>query len=266
MIEQESNPIERTTFIVKTLERPACLNALLDSIERYYPGRRVLVLDDGPSAAEQERVGHPRLDISYLLPGIYMPEDYVDIGLAAGRNILLDMVATEYFLLLDDDFVFTDETHIETLLAWLESGVADIAGGATRMRGILQHWQGWLSAEPPTLKLAHMRTGRAPAMLDIVQNFFVGRTEQIRKIRWDDNFKIAGEHVDFFLRCKAEGVRVVYVPTVVIDHDRKVSGKYNGYRARGVHYRQMMCEKWGFTSIVGSLTNYDGDNVIWTAG
>jgi len=51
----------------------------------------------------------------------------------------------------------------------------------------------------------------------MVNNFFLARTETLRDIRWDERFKIYGEHNDFFLRYSAK-YRVTYTDKVVIDH------------------------------------------------
>jgi len=49
---------------------------------------------------------------------------------------------------------------------------------------------------------------------------------------WDEQFKISGEHIDFFLRAKAAGARVVHLPAFVCGHYPKRSPDYLRLRKR----------------------------------
>jgi glycosyltransferase involved in cell wall biosynthesis len=98
--------IEDTTFIIVAYNRPQSLLNLIESIRKYY-SNRIIIADNG---------------IYWLTPkaleGFGDIENYVlerDCGLSASRNFLLDKIETKYGLLLDDDFIFTDETRIEDL-------------------------------------------------------------------------------------------------------------------------------------------------------
>src|SRR5262245_33086750 len=103
------------TAIVKTFERPRSLDRLVRSIRRRYRDLRVLVGDDSMTP-------YPRTDVEYVrLP--------VDVGVAAGRNALLELVQTPYFVSLDDDFAFTEETDLELLLDTIERHDAALAAG-----------------------------------------------------------------------------------------------------------------------------------------
>ncbi len=72
---------EFVTLNVKTHDRPKCLEDLIESIRKYYPGVRVLVMDDGKVKAWSGKVSV--VD--------YYPVDF-DIGLSAARNKMVDMV------------------------------------------------------------------------------------------------------------------------------------------------------------------------------
>src|SRR5687767_12109794 len=105
----------QVTAIVKTFERPRSLDRLVRSIRRYYPRLRVIVGDDSVTA-------YPRSDVDYVrLP--------VDVGVAAGRNAILELVDTPYFLTLDDDIAFTPQTRIEKLVETLERHEAALVAG-----------------------------------------------------------------------------------------------------------------------------------------
>ena len=60
------------------------------------------------------------------------------------------------------------------------------------------------------LRLAPNVAPRAPIgtllgenrVVDKVQNYFIGRTSQVRKVCWNEKMKAGGEHEDFFARAK----------------------------------------------------------------
>ncbi len=74
--------------------RPGCLDRLIESIHRFYPGVCVLVADDSDKPVQRKDVQ------VYPLP--------YDSGLSYGRNYLMDQLKTKYFVMMDDDHVFTE--------------------------------------------------------------------------------------------------------------------------------------------------------------
>ena len=135
---QKPNPLlkdvteKSVTLIIKYMSkfRQEQVNALLKSIQQFYPNIRVLVGDD---THERKRPNDP----PYVTPTwahdnsniklLLLPED---CGLSMGRNILVQSVQTPYFVLLDDDFLFTKYTQIEKFLGiLLHNPDVDIVGG-----------------------------------------------------------------------------------------------------------------------------------------
>src|SRR5688572_17702562 len=74
--------------------------------------------------------------------------DYVnlpfDAGSSAGRNVLLRLVQTPYFLLCEDDFVFDVRTDVRRLRKLLEDTKLDLAGGVCHDRIVEGFRQGRL--------------------------------------------------------------------------------------------------------------------------
>lgn len=226
------------TFVVKTFERPHCLKRLIESIKKYYPEVPILVADDSKEETQYEGVKY------YKLP--------FDSGLSAGRNFLLKRVHTKYFLLLDDDFIFTEETKIEKLLDVARSGF-DIVGG--QVRGLDYH--GILELEDGVLR--YIRGDRGQHMgyplYDLVLNFFIGRTKEIRNIGWDDELKLA-EHSAFFIKAKGK-LKITYVSDVIVEHMPDKQTNYAEYRKRGNIFFQMYMRKAGIREVVdfnGNIT------------
>jgi GT2 family glycosyltransferase len=185
----------RVTFIVKAFERPSCLTRLLESIIVEYPANPVVVLDD----SREPVLSGPALTLfKEQLSGLrYLRTDH-DVGLAAGRNTLVDAVDTPYVLLLDDDFILNDRSHIERLLDTLEWGRFDLVGGCidSAYSYTLLHTPGQLEVRmdlpcegwvrrPPEYDTPEMSCWE----VDMINNFFLARTDFLRKVRWDPRLK-----------------------------------------------------------------------------
>ena len=56
-----------------------------------------------------------------------MPENS---GWFAGRALLISQVRTEFFVWVDDDFEFTDETNLEKLVEVISKTGYDVIGGS----------------------------------------------------------------------------------------------------------------------------------------
>ncbi|MBW2230164.1 MAG: glycosyltransferase [Deltaproteobacteria bacterium] len=230
-----------TTFIVKTFMRPGCLDRLVVSCRRFYPGVRILVADDS-----REPVSRDDVEV------IVLP---FDSGLSHGRNRLLDRVETKYFVLMDDDHVLTGETKLETLLDALDSGEFDLVGGVqVEEDGGRFAWEGLFRRDGDTLVLAPGDQGEVDGVkrVDFCLNFFAARTDAVREVRWDDHFKM-GEHTDFFLRCQGR-IRVGFCPGVRIRHEPERPSDYLPFRERAEQtYRRDFLEKHGLRELVNEL-------------
>jgi GT2 family glycosyltransferase len=226
---------DEISLIIKTFERPPVLERLLVSIlASPAADLPILVADDSRRPGGIDLPG--RGDIRYFeLP--------YDAGLACGRNFLIDRVSTPYCVLLDDDFLFLPGTRLEILLDLVRNRGFDLAGGA--IEGLVHGRPGYGNIELADGALA-IRPGAPPRahvnglpVYDMVSNFFLAKTDTLRAVRWDERFKIYGEHTDFFLRY-SRVYKVTFTGEVVIGHQdagyslRGLLGKYapgRGYRS-----------------------------------
>jgi GT2 family glycosyltransferase len=238
------------TAIIKTFLRDDYLFDCVKSLRALYPGMPIAVADDGNSSDEKET----KLRDAGVTKYIRMP---FNSGLSAGRNVLIDACETPYFLLGDDDLLYTPETHIEYLRTLM--GVADIAAGAFLDYGrYIYHYERNLVREPNgRFRLVHV-TGWPPFSVyedvrygkcDLVHNIFVARTDIVRQIRWDEGIRIRYEHEDFFMSTWLQGTRVVYCPDVAVLH--KLQGyadsqEYRSHREDDTASRAAFAKKWGF--------------------
>ena len=228
----------KVTAIIKTFERPHCLDALIKSIKKYYPAMHIIVADDSR---------HPtvRDDVEYhVLP--------VDSGISKGRNFLVRRVKTPYLLLLDDDFRFIRETKIEKLLDVLEHSDLDIVGGRYLEDKGARNSQATFKLEKGVLHYKTASRGKKYGLklYDIVNNFFLARTKKLRKYKWDDRMKTGGQHLDFFLNHKGK-LKVAMHPEVFVYHSRDRSSEtYRTFRSRDrTTFKPMFMKKHGIKKI-----------------
>ncbi len=204
------------TFIIHAFKRPQRLQELRESMTRYYPDVPVLEYDDSK----------------------------YDRGLSWGRNWLVSMVRTPYYVLFDDDFVVTKETRIELMLDKIQQGY-DIVGGALKEDGNIRHFEGRYKLEDGHLE--YIRTTEEP--LDFVFNFFMAKKEVKG---WDNRLKLA-EHTAFFLDNIGRW-KIGYEPNCVITHKPYKFGDYLEYRNRAWKYFDDYMKRKG----IHTVTNFDG--------
>jgi hypothetical protein len=263
------------TLIIKymSLYRSKEVTLLVHSIRLYYPTIHVLVGDD-----THERLN--KNDPSYIVPSwasdnsntklMLLPED---CGLSLGRNILVQSVQTPYFVLLDDDFLFTKNTRIEKFLGiLLENPTVAIVGG-----GLSKPNTGFLSYGLDANVIQHSRSAvfakskqkfdhNGCRKVDATFNFFMARTAVIKRTPWNPALKIQ-EHEALFLMLKmVGGVGVVECPDVHIlhnnkknckncDYDKQQLANYNkkSHRQESALYSQDICKQFPGMNVLRSV-------------
>lgn len=258
--------MQNITFLIKTFDRPSCVKRLVKSIYRYYPRTKVLIADDsrGQSCKQYFAKRFPDKEIT-----VYELEP--DQGLSFGRNYLVDRVSTDYFVLLDDDFVFDSKTNIEGALEIVKEKDLDILGGYFRNFAVRNGFislvklavQNVIHYDNPANYLGAFRYCEDDHVLyidrvrhefpdyvetDIVQNFFVARTSVIRDVnRWDDELKLQ-EHTAFFYKAKQNGLKVAFSNIFSVQHKPVRTKSYRAYRNR--NYFQLFMEKYGIQKVI----------------
>jgi glycosyltransferase involved in cell wall biosynthesis len=182
-------PPDALTIIIKTFERPRELRRLVRSIHRLQPGVRIVVADDSRQPC--------------VIDGVDMVRLRFNSGVSAGRNAALAQVRTEYFMSLDDDFVLTKHSDIAApLLKMMAAPSLDIVGGVIvnlpEFSTIDYTTAGLFSTPQQPLREPGTLVEGLPIRLK-VPNFFVGRTETVRRVGWTDDLPFI-EHLDFFSR------------------------------------------------------------------
>lgn len=182
---------ERVTAVVKTFERPRELKRLIKSIRQFYPNMRIIVVDDSRKPSKIDGV------ISIEMP--------YDSGVSAGRNMAVSQVETKYLLLLDDDFVFYRKTDLEPAVKKMDNHAdVDIMGGKVLTLPLYTSDKYERDSLHPTTREATMPHGSSiggMAVQDKVANFYIAKTESIKRVGWDARIKRL-DHADFFTRAK----------------------------------------------------------------
>ena len=181
--------LEQVTVLIKTFERPKKLKGLVKSIRRRYPALKIIVVDDSREPASLSGVEN-----------IVMP---YDSGVSAGRNAGLERIQTPYMLCLDDDFVFNRNTDLLKVLKDIQTNAdIDVLAGAViylPLRIVHDYSRTPLfpTDKPPLYAPGSLIGGFAVHLK--VPNFYIGRTDKIRLVGWDNQLKRL-DHADFFTR------------------------------------------------------------------
>ncbi|MBP7562536.1 MAG: glycosyltransferase [Candidatus Cloacimonetes bacterium] len=233
-LEQLRQDFRKLTFFIKTFERPEALKKALDSIDLHYGflGKDVNIL----IADDSEQPSLP--DKSYPFNLTYFRLDF-DQGASFGRNYLLSHTKTPYFILLDDDYVFTRHTKIERFVHLIEKyPEIDILAGSVYNRGKkkvdcacrmnIDNQVLYKLKKPYKIK-------DDLKFYDMVVNFFIAKTDKIKELRWDDELKTV-EHSAFFIKAMNHGLISPETDSVSIHHLRPKNSLYKKFRKDRVEY------------------------------
>lgn len=215
-------PAGMVTAVIKTFQRPREVRRLVSSMQRVQPDLSILVVDDNRSAAS--------------IPGAELLKMPFNSGISVGRNAALAQIRTPYFLLLDDDFIFTRDTAIAGPLALIDGHpMIDILGGAVVNLpdfSIHDYSLVTMDGHPARPRFQQGSTAGGLPVYAKVPNFFIGRTATVRAVGWTDELKVM-EHHEFFWR--AWGVL-----TTVYDENLRVLHARNPFDRSSVERAENM--------------------------
>ncbi|KAA0707181.1 Beta-1,4 N-acetylgalactosaminyltransferase 1 [Triplophysa tibetana] len=209
------------TIATKTFLRYDKLQDLIDSIRKFYPTVTIVIADD---TKDPKPVKGPYIE-HYLMP--------FGKGWFPGRNLAVSQVTTKYVLWVDDDFIFTSNTKLEKMVDILERTTLDLVGGGVReVTGYTANYRHIITTDAGDEEgdCLHIRKGYHHVIegfpncvvADAVINFFMARTEKIRKVTFDPRLARVG-HLAFFI----DGLGTLHVGScddVIINHASKIKG------------------------------------------
>jgi glycosyltransferase involved in cell wall biosynthesis len=193
-------PLEKdVTLCITTFLRPDALKKLEQSIDKFYPQLKRVIVDT-------------KGNVSW------------------GRNFAIKQVITPYCVILDDDFVFTNETKLETLLNILKDD--EELGGVGGL--VNNDWFAFnFRAFRDKLHIRPTPQTENPVYCDLINQFVMFRTNVFQKYHWDEALPI-NEHYNFFYSLwRGEQWRIALTSDVNIAHVRpRPSTEYIKYRKR----------------------------------
>uniref|UniRef100_A0A8D0GQB0 Glycosyltransferase 2-like domain-containing protein n=1 Tax=Sphenodon punctatus TaxID=8508 RepID=A0A8D0GQB0_SPHPU len=179
------------TVTTKTFFRYHKLRALIKSIRQYYSDVKIIVADDNehPEKIDDENVEQ------YIMPFAK--------GWFAGRNLAISQVTTKYYLWVDDDFLFTEDTKIEKMVDVLERSDLDIVGGTVKKN---QYRFKIIYEQGEDGGCMHLRYGSYRLLEGFpncevasgVVNFFLAHTDESRRVSFDPKLQRVA-HSEFFM-------------------------------------------------------------------
>ncbi|XP_070836224.1 beta-1,4 N-acetylgalactosaminyltransferase 2-like [Chaetodon trifascialis] len=206
------------TITTKTFLRYTKLKVLLSSIRRFYSNIDVIIADDN---FEPEHITGDHIR-QYIMPPAQ--------GWFAGRNLAVSQVTTKYFLWVDDDFMFTEETKIEKLVEVMEAvPELDVLGGSVQGNQFyfsLHYAEGEEKDGGCLYRKSNGRFHSLPgypqcSLASGVVNFFLARTDAVQKVGFDPKLQRVA-HSEFFM----DGLGSLLVAScghVSIGHQRHIA-------------------------------------------
>jgi glycosyltransferase involved in cell wall biosynthesis len=236
------------TFIIKTFNRPRCVEMLCKSCLKHFPSVPVIVADDGNVKTPFTHTKVKMLDMPF------------DSGLSSGRNLLVDNVHTKYFILLDDDFLINFPDGVKALYDSIEEhNEYDMIGGWLSNQPQTKQTHGVFVEEEKGVYKVVKTTGKESVIpSDFILNFFIAKTDSFKKnsIRWDDELKM-GEHLLFFFNIwKNHDLKIGFTEKAYIYHDYKfTTNLYATHRKRAAKFAQDALKRYNIKRIT-TISNH----------
>jgi hypothetical protein len=246
----QSVPLSDTAIAITSLWRHGYLSACLAGIAKNLPEVSVIVADDSDT------------DICSNIAGSDCIKMEFDSGLSAKRNAIVKACTKPMILLACDDVDFSTsqarqgvEKLVEVLDRYPE---IDVAGGRVNNKcyeGFLEYSSDFIREH---LLNSYDCCTENFVSVDITVNYFLARTEILRRFPWPKEMKIGGEHVCLFLDLKLAGRKVVWVPGVNIDTLHLGTGsdvqdpRYREFRKRAIDLgHPLMKKRYNISSYIG---------------
>jgi GT2 family glycosyltransferase len=193
-------------------------------------------------------------EIPKKVKGVEYYELPFDVGVSAGRNFLIDKVKTKYFVTVDDDLQFNEDTKLENFLDIIDTNDIDVlCGGLTTN---IPNECSKIETEDGILYVKPLEKTFEERFkyCDYGVQFFIANTKKFKSFGgWDEELKTRGEHIELFLRAKGN-LKVAYTPEVKIWHKRGMHGSQKYIKHRTRDHLAMGMKKHGIKKVV----NYNG--------
>ena len=263
------------TAIIKTFMRPykleRCLRAVIDA-----GVSKVIIGYDGPDSLWAE---HKEIFDYYttIVDDIQLKRFSFNYGLSNVRNKMIDMTNTDYILMLDDDqYVPSNTLEIIPFLGnHADIGIIGIGyieyGNYGRMRieamdfEIINGYLNQMVKQPKKMEQSGSLAFLYP--FEYAPNCALFKHEVFDDVRWDNNYVIGGEHMDFYMHLKSmTNWKVALCLSLFAFHDMARDNKdFLKYRVgiEKVKSEAYFLKKWGLEGVVSSWKGMYLDNSVY---
>lgn len=206
----------KVSVLVGSRNRPIpllkCLNSILD---QDYESIEIIVLDDSSDTCNLKDIVAKNFDDSRL--HCYRSESC--LGVADGRNLLMQKASGDILIVLDDDAYFTENNSI-TKIVDIFANNSQIGVVATKIIDFGEQ------QEKLVLPFSKRSFKKHPELADRVQlvSYYVGcghaLLNQVIETcgLYQENLVYGGEELDLSYRAIEAGFQIMYTPDVVIHH------------------------------------------------
>jgi glycerol-3-phosphate cytidylyltransferase len=225
--------LDRVSILIKSFRRKDSVDNLIKSIRKFYLTVPIIVVDD---SGFEYNFDYDNNIKTYNLP--------FDVGVSAGRNFGLEQIKTDYFVLCDDDFEFTEQTNLEEFFRIARLSNLDILGGLVyeRNKPLMYYGNFEVDNEDRSVKCVSGYTQHnLYNTCDLIPQFFIGKTKKVKKYGWDPELKTA-EHSAFFFEHRGT-LSVGWTDRVSVEHTQTRNEDYSQYRQRGEYYFNYWLDK-----------------------
>ncbi len=222
-------PFDGICVLVKTLMRDSMMVRCVESILKYMPGAKLVIVDDGFETREKIRYYAALRQMGHYC--VWM--DF-DSGFGAKSNEAIRYYDRPYTLIFSDDFI-CDEATAEGVLKMLKVLEADERIGVASGRVDGNPYEGDIVEAPREDGLKHLMLVKPGGpwcevdevrylLCDMTVNYNIVRREVFDHVRWHEEFKIGGDHLLFYQQVKAAGFLTAYVHGVNVRQQGRKSG------------------------------------------
>ena len=252
-----------TAFIVTTFLRDNLLFKCVEKLRAKYPDVSIFVADNGKPTEEKAEF--------LATKGAKLVQLPFDVGVGGCRNGAMRAIPLEFkrVVIMEDDVYMMEQTDFSVLAEILDERPAvGVAGGMLMENyGIERHYEAttWIEGDVYHIRRVdspnwlQTRDGRIKFFLcDLIFNVFMMRREVWEENPWDEQFKTALEHSDFFMGIKARTKwQVAYTPQFKVAHiKQRQTPEYTAYRKRPIGF-ELFARKWG---VRWGVSSYNAKN------
>jgi GT2 family glycosyltransferase len=259
---------QNVSVLVKTFLRDPHALLTIQEIESFLPGAKIIIVDDGYESKDKIELysklrlrGHSCLWMEF------------DSGFCAKSNIGVASLDRQYLLIASDDFEFNPKVSegVAKLIDVLDSdpsvGVASGTVDGNNYQGLIERGEGYIKEIPLVPKgVCRTPSGTKYDYCDITVNYCLVRQEVFEsgRVAWDEEYKIGGDHFEFFDQVRSEGWKVAIVSGVNINQRKYKSAmehpQYRKYRGRARQSLPRFFEKYNITRYIA----FDGREDVLT--